>query len=193
MEMTITLDDGRSYRNNRPGDQPGRKNSLHGPGRKVQNYDAKGGSMKQKKDNSIINSLMRLKRAGAENSKTTQKLKESVEEVAGMLDKIIYPLISWGRDYPKYTFYRIIGKLYYTNAGLIWDHDEKADLMNINNYLLCPKEEYVRRECALSFSKAIAEGLLDEIREWVEKETEKNNAAILKIAEKATLEDGLVI
>jgi len=121
--------------------------------------------------NSIINSLKRLERAGQENSRYTQKVREATSEVADLIATCsISPLtenLTLLREldiYPlgKYSFIRgMQGKV------LIKLNDE---ILNPSGYL--PSDGPSRNTC-LEFAKDIADGLIDAIAEEVEVENRK--------------------
>ena len=126
-------------------------------------------------ENSLINSLKRLERVGSETSRVTEKLKKAVEEVSQKIMECIKPVLPERESiYPDFT--PIAEKLYYCKRCLIWDYDGYADEITYTDYDLRPSEGYVKREVALNFAAAIANGLLKKIVSKVEKE----NAETLK-------------
>lgn len=135
--------------------------------------------MEKKDNNSLINSLKRLERAGEENSATIQKLKEATEKVAKKLDELIRPNMTF--PYLDDSFHKIVRSLYYFDGNLIWDYDREAQPYTFHDYDLLPKDRYVSRKLALDFAKAIADGMLDEIADWIEKKTKQNQEAIEKL------------
>jgi len=130
-------------------------------------------------DNSIINAVKRLERVGEENSVTIKKLKEATEKVAKKLNELIRPNMTF--PYLDDNFHKIVRSLYYFDGMLIWDYDGEAQSYTIDDYLLRPTTGYVKRAVALDFAKAIADGMLDEIADWLEKKTKQNQEAIEKL------------
>jgi hypothetical protein len=121
--------------------------------------------------NSIINSLKRLERAGQENSRYTQKVREATSEVADLIATCsISPLtenLTLLREldiYPlgKYSFVRgMQGKV------LMKLNDE---ILNSSGFANSDKPS---RDTCLEFAKDIADGLIDTIAEEVESENKK--------------------
>jgi len=143
---------------------------------------------------SIIDSLKRLERAGGENSRMTQKLKDAAQEVA---KKIIEECPN---DIELSRGYKVI-KCIYPDAHLMidpndgWDWclktkktsgytmddrwyvfgvDEKGHTNNPEYEGLIP----ANRETCLQFAKDLSEGLLDEIAEVLEKRAEESKRAV---------------
>jgi hypothetical protein len=121
--------------------------------------------------NSIINSLKRLERVGSETSRVTQKLKKSVEDVA---KKILDSMEAFRVNDHDFYLSKISDKLFYTSYQAIlilyWDIDGKLYDGNAFDYALMPDNCYVSLDIALDFSKAIANGLLKKIADFIEKE-----------------------
>ena len=127
------------------------------------------------RDNSVINALKRLERAGSEHSRTTQKLIEAAdrlaEEIAPMLWDIGLPHRGVrGKDTQLPRRY-IIGGDTRELAYLRDYHDTR-------HYLGHGKAD---RTTALHFAHDIATGWLGELAEWVEKQGEGNAEATAKL------------
>jgi hypothetical protein len=137
-------------------------------------------------DNSIINSLKRLERVGSESSKATEKLKDACIEMAdyitslsGIADRVAdIPdgLIELPRGYAvgwpgcdrrsDVYLYSAPNSNHYGLRHAISSRD--ADLrgtLGLDRYI------------ALKFAADIASGLLDEIADWLESRTKKDNEA----------------
>jgi len=134
----------------------------------VENKEAK-----TEKSNSIINSLKRLERVGSETSIATEKLKQAVAEVADNIFNIVGLFRNSFNVLNEYEFTKITKSLFLIQTAvgiyLVWDIDKE---LNESNFL-CERYDiryitYMSRECALSFAKAISEGLLEEVADWVE-------------------------
>ena len=146
------------------------------------------------KSNSIINSVKRLERAGAESSRMTKKLKAACEEVAQMIIDKCPAYIELPRKYK-------VVKCQYLDAHMNIDSDDGWDwclkTSNSSGHTLddrwyvfgvkeighTPNPSYegltpANRETCLKFSKDIAEGLLDEVAELLEKRAEESRRAI---------------
>ena len=130
-------------------------------------------SVKTEKSNSIINSLKRLERVGSETSIATKKLKTAVEEVASKIFKIVEPFKNQFNVFDEFEFTKITKDLYLfensANVVIVYDTDGKLDEITVgyDRYEI-ENSNIMTRECALSFAKAVSEGLLDEVAEWVE-------------------------
>lgn len=115
------------------------------------------------RDNSVINALKRLDRAGSEHSKTTQKLIEAADRLAEHIEAALGDVVGpEAAELPRYYF---IGR----DALRLGDaYAEKYWL----------RHGYMTRQFALHFAHDIATGWLDELAEWVEKQDEGNAEAV---------------
>ncbi len=143
---------------------------------------------------SIIDSLKRLERAGEENSRMTQKLKNAAQEVA----KKIIEEVPAGIELPR--GYKVTKCIYpdahnYIDPNDGWDWclktkkssgytmDDRWYVFGVNQkgHTSSPNYEGLEpanRETCLQFAKDISEGLLDEIAEVLEKRAEESKKAI---------------
>lgn len=126
------------------------------------------------KNNSIINAVKRLERAGSENSKATQKLFEAALDVAYLIEKTVPVNVQLPRGY------KVIRR--YSNSGselfLINSDGEYID--GTGRYLHGDFNCWIpeqKREAILDFAADIADGLLDEIAEFIEQQARKANEA----------------
>lgn len=133
--------------------------------------------MAQRKDNSIINSLKRLERVGSETSRVTQKLKKATEKVARELLKGIHNTGVEVNDF----YIHIAQALYYTGSTLLWDYDGNMHNISCWDYNLIPDDRDVSRNVALDFSKAISNGLLEDVSKWVEVKKNESEQALRDI------------
>jgi hypothetical protein len=140
-------------------------------------------------NNSIINAVKRVERAGSENSKVTEKLKVACIELGKFIEKQVPNDVKLPRDYIVRTF----DSTYY--LGKI-DHDAKqedVDWINGEPYaparLITNKYNPPTRKICLEFAKDISEGLLDEIAEFLEDRIKKEEEAI-NIVENVIIKEG---
>jgi len=129
-------------------------------------------------ENSIINALKRLERAGDENSRVTEKLKASCVELGEFIEKQVPHDVTLPRDYIVKTHR---GSYYFgkINPDQSFAYDDEIYTINIT-------VEPTRAIC-LEFAKDISEGLLDEIAEFLEKRIKKEEQAIKIIEEKLVI------
>jgi hypothetical protein len=133
-------------------------------------------------NNSIINAVKRLERAGSENSRTTQKLFGAARQVA----ELIEDMVPAGEELPRgYYVKKVQSNIGY---GLFLCYDELVEnnleitryIDGIGGYLhgdfhcWIPGQD---RDTVLQFAKDVATGFLDEIAEWLEKRAEENQKA----------------
>ena len=140
--------------------------------------------MTEKQKNDIINALKRLERIGSESSRTNQKLREAVEVVA---DKII-DLFPEGVDLPR-------------RLKIVEEQDE--DPQEGSYYLLAYEDPDESGAYAYGgtihrvsggeistiyrFAQDLADGLMNELAEWLEKwnaQCEKTADMLKELAEK---------
>lgn len=134
--------------------------------------------------NEIINSVKRLERVGAENSRVTKKLKAACETLGRKLE---HELLQYGKNSNYETTYTVIGKTnlvivgFRNSSDLIFNYDGNAEDMNYTEYLLCPSDTHVSREVALHFAEAVAKGLIDEVNDYITKKNIEDEIAIEKL------------
>lgn len=120
----------------------------------------------------VISSLKRLERAGAEDSRATQKLCQAADVLAEHII-VLLPGGTWGEN----------------NLPRGWSHDGR--------YLVAPRYEIepgdsvagidaegvggADRQSALWLAEAIATGWLDELAEWLEAKGAESEAATQRI------------
>lgn len=141
------------------------------------------------KNNTIINSLKRLERAGEENSRVTEKLKNSCEEIADKILKMFPDIEDHGYSAGEYPVgSKIISdnlaiiQYYKNNCGeclhvVFRDEFQEEQYGAIELYTLNIANS-ITRERALRFAKIIAEGELDRIAEKLESENSTSQTAI---------------
>jgi len=144
-------------------------------------------------NNSIINSLKRLERVGSETSRVTEKLKEACNGVA---IKIVEQLESYCEDVTSPTPGEFREITIPENYRMI-----KIDTEDTTRWtLIVPSQDVwedhpygrslayytgdITRQDALRFSKAISEGLLEKIADWLEGKKAIAEKALKKIEEK---------
>lgn len=151
-----------------------------------------------KQDNSIINSLKRLERSGSESSRATEKLIKACKTVASAIsDNNDFPsyrrmprdymIVEKGGDrYPVARFLTILGS----------DIDEygrpciAAYLDGLGSYLYNDFTMWIdapTRQAALQFAADIADGLLDEIADWLEARKSESESATEALESSAKL------
>lgn len=113
--------------------------------------------------NSVINSLKRLERVGSENSRCTEKLRESVREIADLIcDQIESPAWQSPRmDLPRH--YQV------THRGTLIDPSKMVDFQG---------DTKPDRIACLNFARDIAEGFLDELSDFIDAKIRREKKAI---------------
>ena len=135
------------------------------------------------KSNSSIDALKRLERAGSENSRTTQKLREASVVVADTVVRAVEAAQAEGVELPR--GYAVIDQ--YSNVGC-FTQLRNDDGETLNSDCATAGEEYlhgdfnrtfkvVGRDGILQFAADIADGLLDEIAVFLEERAAKEVAA----------------
>jgi len=144
-------------------------------------------------NNSIINSLKRLERVGSETSRVTEKLKEACNEVA---IKIVEQLKSYCEDVTSpmpgefreiklpenYSMIKIDTEDTTRWTLIVPSQDVWEDHPYNRSLAYCTGD--ITRHDALRFSKAISEGLLEKIADWLEGKKAIAEKALKKIEEK---------
>jgi hypothetical protein len=129
----------------------------------------------------IIDAVKRLERAGDENSKATQKLHEAASTVAEIIEKQA-PVGVWlPRDYKVVRIRSNVSSEVFLIGGKDPYGDGNFWVDGIGRYLhndfQCGIPSQTRAG-SLKFAKDVAEGLLDEIAEFLEqRKAESENAA----------------
>ncbi len=117
----------------------------------------------------IINAIKRLERAGDENSKATKKLHDAVTRVCeDLIETTCPPHVLLPRGYMVQT--NQSGAYYLTrDNGKNEMYPEFVEWQQI--------DRHHTREGSLQFAKDVAEGLLDEIAEFLEKRKDESETA----------------
>lgn len=126
--------------------------------------------------NNIINSLKRLERLGQESSRTTEKAKEAARKVARKIFDELNPILidraERARENSNIFMKRIYGKLFFvkedSDPHICFDVDDEMNEYNWIDYSLEKDIDNIHRDVALGFAKAIAEGLIKEIADFIE-------------------------
>lgn len=151
-------------------------------------------------DNSIINALKRLERAGSENSRATEKLHEAARIVASQIITVAPLYILLPRGYWVRKMNSNIGSEYFLVKSTsvknppyeLGDDMRGPHEWDLIDYWIDGTDSYLHgdfqcrvpgqnREGSLRFAKDIADGLLDEIADFLEKrkaESEKNTQTL---------------
>jgi len=138
------------------------------------------------KGNSIINAVKRLERAGSEHSRATQKLYEAAREVASLIEAQVPAGVKLPRGYYVKEICSNVGcadflciKIPLEYAGT-QHYEETRYIDGIGRYLHGDFHCWVPgqdRATVLKFAEDIADGLLDEIAEWLEARAAKAEQA----------------
>jgi hypothetical protein len=127
-----------------------------------------------------IDALKRLERAGSENSKATAKLHEAASELAGRIIKAVPANVTLPRDYRVVKVKSNVGEESFLVHGqadeLDYDHwiDGTGKYLHGDCHCDIPPQT---REGSLQFAKDIAEGLLDEIAEFLDQRQCESDSA----------------
>lgn len=149
---------------------------------------------------SIIDAVKRLERAGAEESQMTRKLKEAAAETARLIINIVaitekIPVIDLDLfvNDPESCDLLVLPRDYMA-VRFSWEEDKggNSEIIKCDTLFLTKPSSYdldsdtfwksdllhpsICRAVALDFAEDLADGLMDEIAEWMEKE----NAATFK-------------
>ena len=137
--------------------------------RKVEGLATSLGWHKEDQDNSVINALKRLERAGSEDSKTTQKLIGAADRLADHICGVLSDFVLGSANLPRGYFTVQPGVI-----ALAYQWTDKRILHYVGH---CNAD----RETALHFAHDIATGWLDELAEWVEVQEQGNAEAAAKL------------
>lgn len=125
-----------------------------------------------------IAALKRLERAGSENSRVTEKLHEAANEIASQIEPNVPVNVTLPRRYMVREIRSNVGSEKFLIRAS--DGDEEIWIDGTGNYLHgdfhCEIPAQTR-EGSLLFAKDIAEGLLDEIAQFIEERTAESDAA----------------
>jgi len=134
------------------------------------------------KKNDVINAVKRLERAGSEYSRATQKLYEAAREVATFIENQVPVGVKLPRGYYVKRIYSNISSEKFLCRDMVGENGlETCYIDGIGGYLhgdfrcCIPRQN---RTAILKFAEDIANGLLDEIAEWLEARTAKTNDSI---------------
>ena len=140
------------------------------------------------RNNQIINAVKRLERAGSENSKATQKLREAAVTVAEfIIQQVGRPYSILPRGY-RIEEFKIKGQEQLVLIAPATWHDGELESFLLFDEELHPTESYhwddyiyckrPSKYTLLRFSEDIAAGLLDEIADQIKEENAALNSAI---------------
>lgn len=123
--------------------------------------------------NHITNAVKRLERAGSENSRTTEKLHAAVCTVADFICNQVPTNVTLPRGYLVQETITDTGSSRFLYRLTGQKNEWGDDLIGIDT-------PGMTRAGSLQFAKDVAEGLLDEITEWLDiRSAESNDAAEL--------------
>jgi len=137
---------------------------------------------------SIVDSLKRLERAGSENGRATKKLHEAACEVAEAIEKVVPAGVKLPRGYRKVERKSNISSSEFLVKEVRCDRDDPDDRYGWKSYYIDGTGGYLHgdfnaripaqtREGSLLFARDVAEGLLDEIAEFLEQRAGTADAA----------------
>lgn len=124
-------------------------------------------------ENDVINAVKRLKRAGDENSRATQKLRDAASTVAGTVEQFF---ADQGTHCLPRDYCVNVGRYTYLLSPPVADDD---NIMESIRYPLYPGSDNppTPRRVLLDFAKDIANGWLDEVAVWLESRTKAADVA----------------
>lgn len=138
----------------------------------------------------IINAVKRLERSGDENSKATKKLHEATRNVAQLIEDQCPVGVDLPRGYRVIKRKSNVGSAHYLLAGADQYGDAEYWIDGHGSYLHGDFGAWIpdqTRAGSLKFARDVAEGLLDEIAEFLEKRKEESESAA-RALEAATTE-----
>lgn len=121
--------------------------------------------------NDVINAVKRLERAGSESSRTTEKLFEAASKIAEKIEKVAPVGVILPRGYKVVEIRSNVSSEDFLAVVDTWDLSVIGYIDGIGRYLhgdfncWIPAQE---RDIILQFAKDIADGLLDDIAEFIE-------------------------
>lgn len=119
----------------------------------------------------IQDAVARLNRAGDENSKATKKLHLAVSVVAGLIEDSCPLNVSLPRGYMVVKFKSNVGSARFLRTNHVDEYDYNEYVDGLGSYLHGDFNTYIpaqTREVSLKFARDVAEGLLDEISDFLE-------------------------
>lgn len=135
-------------------------------------------------ENTVINAVKRLERAGSENSRATQKLFEAAKIVADSIEENVPAGVRLPRGYIVRRVQSNLGSEKFLCRGT---DDLTVFVDGIGGYLHGDFQCWIpaqNRKTVLDFAADIASGLLDEIAAWLEERaTQANKAAEVLLSE----------
>lgn len=157
----------------------------------------------QTSDNSIINAVKRLERLGSEHSKVTEKLVKSCNRVAEFLMDNVPQWVSFGPEYrfikPEVPAYKIWEGDFDEERdtykapkySVRWHDPENSNLydgtvLKMGEVTIFSGRDWSRNQ-ALEFAADVANGLLNNASDAIEKEIKRLNAAAGEIESKASI------
>ncbi len=115
----------------------------------------------------VIDSLKRLERAGAEDSKTTAKLVAAARDLAAYLEREVLPK-DVREEWPA---------PYLTTQGDGWAWNGRVLYRGHPDFEEAPASKDWQRGEALLFAEFIADGWLERVADWMETRTQQASAA----------------
>lgn len=137
--------------------------------------------------NDIINAVKRLERAGSESSRTTEKLFEAATKVAEIIEKQVPVGVILPRGYKVVRVKSNVSSEIFLAVVDSWNCECVTGYIDgIGRYLHGDFSCWIpeqKRDIILQFAKDIANGLLDDIAEFLENRSkEENNFADILIS-----------
>lgn len=141
---------------------------------------------------SIVAAVARLEKAGQENARATKRLHEAATIVAEWIEDHVPARVTLPRGYRVAIVKSNVGSCKFL-VGSTGEHDEWGEPVGFyvdgtGSYLHGDFHAWVdsqTRDGSLKFARDVADGLLTEISEWLEKRATESDAAA------ATLENSL--
>jgi hypothetical protein len=141
-------------------------------------------------NNNVINALKRLERAGAEDSRTTEKLRESARSLASEIEGMVPHGVKLPRGYRVISrtchggaSYDFLVKDYHTETEEYIDSGSNFDYyLNGDFDVTIPGQT---RKGVLQFAADIATGWLDEVAAFLEERAKKATEATATLTEAA--------
>lgn len=132
------------------------------------------------KSNSVVDALKRLERAGSENSRSTEKLREAARVVAGQVTLAVIAGDNENVMLPR--LYQVIvndNNQYVLFKMRPATDEDRWDEYCTDEYKRVETVEYhfAPRAAVLNFAADIADGLLDEIAAFLEERSQANEQA----------------
>ena len=129
----------------------------------------------------IMSAVKRLERAGAENSRATKKLHESVRRVAALIEESCPNNVTLPRGYRVVNIKSNIGNGDFLVTSAPGEYGEEVVYIDgYGGYFHGDFNCWIpgqTRSVSLQFAKDVAEGLLDEIGDFLEARQQKTDRA----------------